>query len=43
MDEQLEKETDLVQLARLALAGRPQDVQAYVTRMSRKYQKLKPR
>lgn len=42
MDEQLEKETDLVQLARLALTGRPQDVQAYVTRMSRKYQKLKP-
>lgn len=33
---------DLVQLARLALAGRPQDVQTYVTRMSRKYQKENP-
>ncbi|QEG35825.1 AAA family ATPase [Bythopirellula goksoeyrii] len=42
MDEQSEKSKDLVQLARLALAGRPQDVQTYVTRMSRKYQKLVP-
>ena len=42
MDEQREKTKDLVQLARLALAGRPQDVQTYVTRMSRKYQKLVP-
>ena len=42
MDEQAEKTKDLVQLARLALAGRPQDVQTYVTRMSRKYQKLVP-
>lgn len=42
MDEQNEKVKDLVQLARLALAGRPQDVQTYVTRMSRKYQKLVP-
>lgn len=42
MDENGEKTKDLVQLARLALAGRPQDVQTYVTRMSRKYQKLLP-
>jgi len=42
VDEQSEKTRDLVQLARLALAGRPQDVQTYVTRMSRKYQKLVP-
>jgi SpoVK/Ycf46/Vps4 family AAA+-type ATPase len=42
MDENKEKEKDLVQLARLALAGRPQDIQTYVTRISRKYQKLAP-
>ena len=42
MDETAEKEKDLVQLARLALVGRPQDIQTYVTRMSRKYQKLAP-
>jgi len=42
VDELKEKDKDLVQLARLALAGRPQDVQTYVTRMSRKYQKLVP-
>jgi len=42
VDEQAEKTKDLVQLARLALAGRPQDVQTYVTRMSRKYRKLVP-
>ncbi len=42
VDEQTEKTKDLVQLARLALAGRPQDVQTYVTRMSRKYQKFAP-
>ena len=42
MDEALEKEKDLVQLARLALVGRPQDIQVFVTRMSRKYQKIAP-
>jgi len=42
MDEAKEQGKDLVQLARLALAGRPQDIQTYVTRMSRKYQKLSP-
>ena len=29
---------DLVQLARLALAGRPQDVQTYIRRLARRYQ-----
>lgn len=42
MDELQEKSKDLVQLARLALAGRPQDIQTYVQRMARKYQKLVP-
>ncbi len=42
MDEAKEQGKDLVQLARLALAGRPQDIQTYVTRISRKYQKLSP-
>lgn len=42
MDESKEKSKDLVQLARLALGGRPQDVQTYVLRMARKYQPLLP-
>lgn len=42
MGEVGEQEKDLVQLARLALTGRLQDVQTYVVRMSRKYQKLSP-
>ncbi len=42
VDETSEQSRDLVQLARLALAGRPQDIQTYVTRMSRKYQKPCP-
>lgn len=42
MDESREKARDLVQLSRLALAGRPQDVQTYILRMSRKYQKVSP-
>jgi len=42
VDEDEEQGKDLVQLARLALTGRPQDIQTYVTRMSRKYQKLSP-
>jgi SpoVK/Ycf46/Vps4 family AAA+-type ATPase len=32
------KEEEIVQIARLALAGRPQDVQAYVRRLARRYQ-----
>lgn len=42
MEESTEQSKDLVQLARLALTGRPQDIQTYVARMSRKYQKLSP-
>ena len=42
MDESQENSKDLVQLARLALAGRPQDVQTYILRMSRKYQQKLP-
>ena len=43
MEELNEQRKDLVHLARLALAGRPQDVQTYVMRMSRKYQKAAPK
>lgn len=32
------KGDELVQIARLALAGRPQDVQAYIRRLARRYQ-----
>jgi len=42
MDELQEQNKDLVQLARLALVGRPQDIQTYIQRMVRKYQKLAP-
>jgi SpoVK/Ycf46/Vps4 family AAA+-type ATPase len=42
MDESKEKGKDLVQLSRLALAGRPQDVHTYVLRMTRKYRKVAP-
>ena len=42
MDESQDNSKDLVQLARLALAGRPQDVQTYILRMSRKYQQKLP-
>lgn len=41
-DENAEQSNDLVQLARLSLAGRPQDVQTYVLRMSRKYRRSEP-
>jgi SpoVK/Ycf46/Vps4 family AAA+-type ATPase len=33
-----QNEDDIVQIARLALAGRPQDVQAYIRRLARRYQ-----
>lgn len=36
------KEEDLVQIARLALSGRPQDVQAYIRRLARRYQGALP-
>lgn len=42
MDESHENNKDLVQLARLAMAGRPQDVQTYILRLSRKYQQKLP-
>jgi|SRR5579871_5659144 len=32
------KDEDIVHIARLALAGRPQDVQAYIRRLARRYQ-----
>jgi SpoVK/Ycf46/Vps4 family AAA+-type ATPase len=38
MDESRTEQAEIVQLARLALAGRPQDVQAYVRRLARRYQ-----
>ena len=38
MDETRTEQAEIVQLARLALAGRPQDVQAYVRRLARRYQ-----
>jgi len=36
------KPDEIVQLARLALAGRPQDVQVYVRRLARRYQASSP-
>jgi SpoVK/Ycf46/Vps4 family AAA+-type ATPase len=42
MDEQSQRDKDLFQLARLALAGRPQDVQAYVQRLARRYRTAVP-
>lgn len=38
MDESLNKKDDIVHLARLALAGRPQDIQTYIRRLARRYQ-----
>ncbi len=37
-DESANKKDDIVHLARLALAGRPQDIQTYIRRLSRRYQ-----
>jgi len=37
-----DKYDDLVQIARLALEGNPHDVQLYVRKLARKYQKLDP-
>lgn len=42
MDDSQEQSKDLVHLSRLALAGRPQDVQTYVVRMARRYKKRIP-
>ncbi|MGE0288410.1 MAG: AAA family ATPase [Bradyrhizobium sp.] len=38
MDDKKAKNDELVQIARLALAGRPQDVQTYIRRLARRYQ-----
>ena len=38
MDESLRKKDDIVHLARLSLAGRPQDIQTYIRRLARRYQ-----
>jgi SpoVK/Ycf46/Vps4 family AAA+-type ATPase len=38
MDESTKKKDDIVHLARLALSGRPQDIQTYIRRLSRRYQ-----
>jgi len=38
MADKATKEDDLVQIARLALMGRPQDVQTYLRRLARRYQ-----
>lgn len=38
VDESEKKKDDIVHLARLALAGRPQDIQTYIRRLSRRYQ-----
>jgi len=37
-DDNKDKKDDIVHLARLALAGRPQDVQTYIRRLARRYQ-----
>jgi len=38
MEEERRDSDDIVQLARLALAGRPQDIQTYIHRLARRYQ-----
>ncbi|MFL5269934.1 MAG: hypothetical protein ACJ8AH_25650, partial [Stellaceae bacterium] len=42
MDEKRIKSDEVVQIARLALAGRPQDVQAYIRRLARRYREALP-
>lgn len=42
MDEKAMIDRDLVQLARLAISGRPQDVQAFVQRLARRYRTSSP-
>jgi SpoVK/Ycf46/Vps4 family AAA+-type ATPase len=37
-DESITKTNELVHLARLAMAGRPQDIQTYIRRLARRYQ-----
>ena len=42
MEENTMSPEDIVQIARLALAGRPQDVQTYVRRLARRYEEEFP-
>ena len=42
MAEKTKTDDDIVHIARLALAGRPQDVQAYIRRLARRYQGTLP-
>jgi SpoVK/Ycf46/Vps4 family AAA+-type ATPase len=42
MDDKNKKPDDIVQIARLALTGRPQDVQAYIRRLARRYRGTLP-
>lgn len=42
MDQISDTSSEIVHLSRLALAGKPQDVRAYVQRLSRKYRKTLP-
>lgn len=42
MDDSGKKREELVQLARLALSGRPQDIQNYIRRLARRYQQAAP-
>ena len=42
MEEDVINSDDIVQIARLALAGRPQDVQTYIRRLARRYRSVFP-
>jgi SpoVK/Ycf46/Vps4 family AAA+-type ATPase len=42
MEENAIKSDDIVQIARLALAGRPQDIQTYIRRLARRYRGVLP-
>lgn len=42
MDENEKLSSDLVQLARLAMTGRPRDIQMFIRRLARRYAKLIP-
>lgn len=42
MEDEIIKTDDIVQIARLALAGRPQDVQTHIRRLARRYQGISP-
>src|SRR4051812_47076898 len=42
MDEKQQIGEEIVRFARLALSGRPQDIQAYIRRLAHRYQELSP-